>query len=362
LIEPLDKKQPGKQILARLMHVCVVDVMRNMMARCSRKREAAPHSGVGQFSMSRIKDRPSEDADRAAPRSGLNRRQFSTMLASVAGLPLINGPDLISGEFLFSTPSGSYPLYDKAASHVLPKDGFQSRIALKDSILKLVEYGVIDRGKFFALYGRRGPQPAEFAEVLSDPSERPIRLTAANATSYVDLLWPVGLATHMAANAESPLYGSPVKYASTEGWTLGREESGVVYFDRFPNPSCLAPSCPGPSCFAIHSFTPVYLGRARPWQVEIVFDEDRRMADLLIRGLKADLALTVGINEPYSPADHVYYTIGRHAGPRSLPAAMIEIRNDEIGDEIGLRSWADRLANILVAATPGLRAGRHAMV
>jgi hypothetical protein len=184
--------------------------------------------------MSRIKDRPSENADRAAPRSGLNRRQFSTMLASVAGLPLINGPDLISGEFLFSTPSGSYPLYDKAASHVLPKDGFQSRIALNDSILKLVEYGVIDRGKFFALYGRRGPHLAEFAEVLSKPSDRPIRLTAANATSYVDLLWPVGLATHMASNAESPLYGSPVIYASTGGWTLGREESGVVYFDKFP--------------------------------------------------------------------------------------------------------------------------------
>ena len=107
--------------------------LRRMMARCSRKREAAPHSGVGQCSMSRVKDRPSEDPDRAAPRFGLNRRQFSTMLASVAGLPLINGPDLISGEFLFSTPSGSYPLYDKAASHVLPKDGFQSRIALKDS-------------------------------------------------------------------------------------------------------------------------------------------------------------------------------------------------------------------------------------
>jgi predicted N-formylglutamate amidohydrolase len=113
---------------------------------------------------------------------------------------------------------------------------------------------------------------------------------------------------------------------------------------------------------AIHSFTPVYLGSARPWQVGIVFDEDRRMANLLIRGLRADPALTVGINEPYSPSDHVYYTIARHAGRRGLPAAMIEIRNDEIGDEVGQRSWADRLANILVAATPGLRADRHAMV
>lgn len=113
---------------------------------------------------------------------------------------------------------------------------------------------------------------------------------------------------------------------------------------------------------AVHSFTPVYFGKARPWQVGILFDDDRRMADLLIRGLKADKALTVGINEPYSPADQVYYTLGRHAGPRGLPAAMIEIRNDEIGDEVGQRSWADRLANILLAATPGLLGARHAMV
>ena len=56
--------------------------LRRMMARCSRKGEAAPHSGMGQCSMSPIKDRPSEDAYRAAPCSGLNRRQFSTMLAS----------------------------------------------------------------------------------------------------------------------------------------------------------------------------------------------------------------------------------------------------------------------------------------
>jgi predicted N-formylglutamate amidohydrolase len=101
---------------------------------------------------------------------------------------------------------------------------------------------------------------------------------------------------------------------------------------------------------AVHSFTPVYFGKPRPWQVGLIFDEDRRMADFLIGALGADPALTVGINEPYSPADHVYYTVARHAQARHLPAAMIEIRNDEIGSEAGQRSWADRLANILGAA------------
>jgi predicted N-formylglutamate amidohydrolase len=111
---------------------------------------------------------------------------------------------------------------------------------------------------------------------------------------------------------------------------------------------------------AIHSFTPVYLGRSRPWQIGIVFGEDRRMADLLVDELKADPALSVGINEPYSPADQVYYTVERHAGASRLPAAMIEIRNDEIGDDAGQQSWADRLAKILVAAEPRLVGARHA--
>jgi predicted N-formylglutamate amidohydrolase len=113
---------------------------------------------------------------------------------------------------------------------------------------------------------------------------------------------------------------------------------------------------------AIHSFTPVYLGKARPWQVGIVFDHDARLADALIRGLAADPALTLGINEPYSPADQVYYTVSRHAGPPGLLAAMIEVRNDEISVEDGQRRWADRLANILVAATPDLLGAEQAVV
>jgi predicted N-formylglutamate amidohydrolase len=113
---------------------------------------------------------------------------------------------------------------------------------------------------------------------------------------------------------------------------------------------------------AIHSFTPVYFGKARPLQVGILFDDDRRLADFLIRELKTDPTLTVGINQPYSPADGVYYTLGRHAQPQGLPAAMIEIRNDEIADEASQRGWAKRLADILFLATPGLFESTHAMV
>jgi predicted N-formylglutamate amidohydrolase len=41
---------------------------------------------------------------------------------------------------------------------------------------------------------------------------------------------------------------------------------------------------------------------------------------------------------------------------------MIEIRNDEISDPGGQLRWADRLADILIAARPRVVVRRHAVV
>ena len=37
---------------------------------------------------------------------------------------------------------------------------------------------------------------------------------------------------------------------------------------------------------SIHSYTPVYMGVSRPWHVGIIHDEDRRIADPLLKGLE----------------------------------------------------------------------------
>ena len=98
---------------------------------------------------------------------------------------------------------------------------------------------------------------------------------------------------------------------------------------------------------SIHSFTPVYKGKSRPWQIGIIHDEDARLARPLLAALRGVVGLTVGANEPYSPADHVYFTLERHARPRGLPCAMIEIRNDELREEAGQRKWAELLSALL---------------
>ena len=67
------------------------------------------------------------------------------------------------------------------------------------------------------------------------------------------------------------------------------------------------------------------------------------MADLLIEALRAEAGLRVGDNQPYSPEDGVFHTLGRHAEPRRLPCAMIEIRNDLLVGTGQRHAWAERL-------------------
>lgn len=97
---------------------------------------------------------------------------------------------------------------------------------------------------------------------------------------------------------------------------------------------------------SIHSFTPIYRGKSRPWQIGIIHDEDRRIAAPMIEALQRLEGINVGINEPYSPADRVYFTLEKHARSRGIPCAMIEIRNDEIADAAGQMKWAELLADI----------------
>ena len=164
---------------------------------------------------------------------GVSRRGFCAIAGSLAVLP----PWALPFSLPEPRPSrpGAYPLYEEAVASVIPEVGFQSRIALRDSIVQLVEYGVINRGKFFALARQRGAPPPELAKVLSEPSDRPVRLTGDTAVELVNLLWPVGLSNHMVGNFSSPLNGDSLyNLASTGGWTLGAAKNGGDYFNAFP--------------------------------------------------------------------------------------------------------------------------------
>src|SRR6185312_5086576 len=103
----------------------------------------------------------------------------------------------------------------------------------------------------------------------------------------------------------------------------------------------------GPEAVVIsmHSFTPAWKGRPRPWEVGVLYDRDRRLADPLMRRL-GEAGFMVGDNEPYSGAlegDTLY----QHGTLRGLPHALIEIRQDLIASDQAAQAFAMRLTPIL---------------
>ena len=101
---------------------------------------------------------------------------------------------------------------------------------------------------------------------------------------------------------------------------------------------------------AMHSFTPVFKGVARPMHVGVLYNRDPRLARILLDRLRAEGDLHVGDNAPYSVSDSTDYTIPVHGEQRGLAHVELEIRQDLIADEAGQAAWATRLARLLRGA------------
>ncbi|WP_207779438.1 N-formylglutamate amidohydrolase [Zavarzinia aquatilis] len=103
----------------------------------------------------------------------------------------------------------------------------------------------------------------------------------------------------------------------------------------------------------VHSFTPVYLGEARPWHAGILFDRSAAFATRLIDRLSREPGLVVAGNQPYRITMDEDYAIPRHGQDRGLDAVLIEIRNDRIATPEGAQQWAERLARALAPEVGG---------
>ena len=102
-----------------------------------------------------------------------------------------------------------------------------------------------------------------------------------------------------------------------------------------------------PVLIAMHSFTPVFAGFARPWHAGVLYHRDTRLAHALLHALRAEPGLDVGDNEPYAISDDSDFAIPVHGEQRGLLHVELEIRQDLIADEAGQELWAERLARLL---------------
>jgi predicted N-formylglutamate amidohydrolase len=100
-----------------------------------------------------------------------------------------------------------------------------------------------------------------------------------------------------------------------------------------------------PLVLSLHSFTPFWKEFARPWHAAVLWDSDDRAVLPLFSFLREPGDIVVGDNEPYDGAlkgDTMY----RHCMMKGIPHALLEVRQDLIGDEDGMDAWAARLGPI----------------
>lgn len=134
------------------------------------------------------------------------------------------------------------------------------------------------------------------------------------------------------------------------------------YHDAVASVSTQVASVSGKAPFvvSIHSFTPNWRGRDRPWHIGLLWDSDPRAITPFLSMLRDEPDLIVGDNEPYNGAlknDAMY----RHATSRGYAHVLIEVRQDLIAEKAGATEWAERLAPMLhtINALPEIHEIRH---
>ena len=172
----------------------------------------------------------------------------------------------------------------------------------------------------------------------------------------IDCNRPPGSETSIPETSE--LTSIPGNIDLSEAWRAARfSEIFRPYHDRIASELDRRRQAGQPAVLiAMHSFTPVYMGVARPWQCSMLYNRDPRFARVLMALLNREDGILVGDNEPYSVTDAMDYTIPVHGERRGLLHVEIEIRQDLIADDSEQRMWGARLARLLPEAYQKLAA------
>ena len=104
-----------------------------------------------------------------------------------------------------------------------------------------------------------------------------------------------------------------------------------------------------PIILSVHSFTPHWRGRKRHWHAAVLWDKDDRLRNLMVDYMSRQPNICFGDNAPYSGQlknDCLY----RHGTKNGLPHALVELRQDEIGDAAGQAQWAAHMVAIMTQA------------
>jgi len=109
-----------------------------------------------------------------------------------------------------------------------------------------------------------------------------------------------------------------------------------------------------PAILSVHSFSPRFGDKPRPWDVGVLWNRDPRIAIPLMENLER-YDLRVGDNEPYSGHD-LAYTIDVHGSAAGIANVALEINQDQLGTPGEILKWVDILSESVlpILDIPGL--------
>jgi len=107
---------------------------------------------------------------------------------------------------------------------------------------------------------------------------------------------------------------------------------------------------------SIHSFAPVFDGRARAMEVGVLYDDHEPHAHCLADALALE-GFAVAHNEPYSGFAGLIYSARRHGRAHGVVYLELEVRNDLIAAPEKARAVAERIARALGVYAPGRQPG-----
>jgi predicted N-formylglutamate amidohydrolase len=218
---------------------------------------------------------------------------------------------------------------DHASAAIPPEYG---RLGLGDA--DLARHIALDIGAARlteTLAGRLGVTAlmAAFSRLLIDPNRGPGEPTLIPETSDGTVI-PGNLELSDGERAARIAKFHECYHQAVAQAMVKRQDSGVI-----------------PAFIGVHSFTPSMRdGRPRPWEIALLWNRDDRLARYMVGWLRERTDFTVGENEPYSGAV-AGYSMDRHGGHMGRPNVVIEIRQDLIADDAGIRDWTEVLARML---------------
>jgi predicted N-formylglutamate amidohydrolase len=113
-----------------------------------------------------------------------------------------------------------------------------------------------------------------------------------------------------------------------------------------------------PLLLAVHSFTPWFDGRPRPYEIGVLYEQHRRLAHRLGRFLR-DAGLSVRYNRPYSGMAGMMYAVDRHGSHYRLPCLELEVNHDILVRQAQVTRLgavvARGLGQLLREASPGAK-------